>query len=232
MPTLTHYRLCPRSRSIRLAAGELNVAVQLVEQEPWAIGPPFLALNPAGELPVLNIENGPMLCGAYAAAEYLCCDFKTADQTGPPPLMLFPTDGEDRAEVRRLIDWCHQKLDRDVTRELLHEKVYARGSGQQATSPNADILRVARANLRYHLSYFDYLTHERTWLAGDSLSFADLACAAHLSVLDYLGEITWTERAGLKAWYQKVKSRPAFRPLLEDRVAGMAPPQHYDDLDF
>ncbi len=232
MHRLTHYRLCPRSRSLRLAAGELGLTLEASEQEPWAIGPEFLALNPAGELPVLEIPNGPILCGVYAAAEFVCSDIELVSDSHSPALTLFATDPEDRAEVRRLTDWFHNKLDREVTRELLFEKLYARMTSDGAQGPNPEILRVARANLKYHLSYICYLADHRPWLAGDHLSFADLAAAGHISALDYLGEVPWAGYPIAKDWYQRLKSRPAFRPLLEDRVPGMPPPASYADLDF
>ena len=232
MHKLTHYRLCPRSRSLRIAAGELDVALDLVEQEPWAIGPAFLALNPAGELPVLEVESGPILCGVYAAAEYLCCDLEKTSDTQSPALHLFATDAEERAEVRRLADWFHNKLDREVTRELLFEKLYARMAPDNSQSPNPEILRIARANLRYHLGYISYLADQRSWLAGDALSFADIAAASHLASLDYLGEVGWEDYPVAKSWYQRLKSRPAFRSILADRVPGTPPPEAYSNLDF
>ena len=232
MHRLTHYRLCPRSRSLRLAAGELGLALDHVEQEPWAIGPQFLSLNPAGELPVLETQGGPILCGIYAAAEYICCDLETSRDPNTPACNLFASDREDRAEVRRLTDWFHNKLDREVTRELLFEKLYARMNKDGDQGPNPEILRVARANLKYHLSYICYLADLRTWLAGDQLTFADLAAAGHISTVDYLGEVPWQDYPVARAWYQRLKSRPAFRALLDDRVPGMPPVAHYADLDF
>ena len=61
---------------------------------------------------------------------------------------------------------------------------------------------------------------------------ADLAAAAHLSCLDYLGDVPWRESDSAKQWYQRVKSRPSFRPLLADHVSGITPPRTYADLDF
>ncbi len=231
MNRLTHFRICPRSRSIRLALAESGIAVTLAEERPWEHRPQFLAMNPAGELPVLELDDGLTLCGAYAISEYL------ADELRPHPpgdrtVALFPGGREDRAEVRRLADWAHGKLDREVTRELLHEKVYARLGSRPDHAPDPDILRAVRLNLRYHLSYIGYLAHQRRWLAGDELSFADLAAAAHLSAIDYLGEVPWDEHSAARSWYARIKSRPSFRALLADRIPGTPPPVHYTDLDF
>ncbi|HKZ96919.1 MAG TPA: glutathione S-transferase family protein [Hyphomicrobiaceae bacterium] len=231
MHKLTQFRLCPLSRSIRLALAELGIEVELIEERPWEQRPAFLAVNPAGELPVLAIEDGPLLCGAYVISEYLAEQLEVQPD-GEPRVQLFPGGREERAEVRRLVDWFHGKLNREVTRELLHEKVYARLTPGPGQAPDPDILRAIRANLRYHVSYVSHLAHQRRWLAGDEMSFADFAAAAHVSSIDYLGEVAWENHPVAKSWYQRMKSRPAFRSILADRFPGTPPPNAYADLDF
>ncbi len=86
--------------------------------------------------------------------------------------------------------------------------------------------------MRYHLKYIGWLLQRREWLAGNRMSYADLAAAAHLSCADYLGDVPWTEDEAAHAWYARIKSRPSFRPILNDRVPGMAPAAHYADPDF
>jgi glutathione S-transferase len=228
---LIQYRLCPRSRSIRLALAELNQETSLVDENPWEWRQGFLAKNPAGELPVLEFDDGLTLAGAYSISEFIGEDTPPA-AAGRRTFAMFPGAREDRAEARRLVDWFHGKLEQEVTREILFEKVYRRMAQTGSQSPDADVLRAVRANLRYHLSYLSYLSEARRWLAGDDLSFADFAAAAHLSTLDYLGEINWDEAPSVKSWYQRLKSRPAFRAILADRIAGTPPSQTYADLDF
>ncbi|MEQ1653541.1 MAG: glutathione S-transferase family protein [Hyphomicrobium sp.] len=230
---LTHYRLCPRSRSIRLALGEFGLEATLVDENPWEWRQGFLAKNPAGELPILETENAMTLSGAYAISEFIAEEVTVM----PPPGLarlpeLFPGSREERAEVRRLVDWFHGKFDREVSRDLLFEKVYQRMRPTGNAAPDLEILRAVRANLKYHLSYISYLADARRWLAGDDMSFADLAAAAHISTVDYLGELPWADFPAAKAWYQRVKSRPSFRTLLADRVPGTPPPAAYADLDF
>lgn len=230
---LTHYRLCPKSRSIRLALSEIGFEVQLQDENPWEWRQGFLAKNPAGELPILEFDNGLTLCGVYSISEFLAEAMPAAaNMVVVAPQPFIPGNREDRAEVRRLIDWFHGKFDREVTHELLYEKIYSVMKPSGPAAPDAGILRAVRANLRYHLSYIAYLSDTRRWLAGDQMSFADLAAAAHLGTVDYLGEVPWHEYPPVKAWYQRLKSRPSFRPLLSDRVPGTPPPVAYSDLDF
>jgi glutathione S-transferase len=99
-------------------------------------------------------------------------------------------------------------------------------------NPEAAAIRAGYLNLKPHMQYLGWLAESRAWLAGPNLSLADLAAAAQLSVLDYIGDIDWSVNAAAHEWYARVKSRPAFRPLLGDRVSGLTPPPHYADLDF
>lgn len=230
MHRLTHFPLCPHSRLIRLALAEQGTECQLVEERAWEFRAPFLALNPAGELPVLETAQGETLCGVYSIMEFLA---EAPEGAAPRPgLPLLPQLREDRAEVRRVIDWFQRKFDREVSRELLAEKVYPRLTPGMGRAPSPDLLRAVRTNLRYHLRYVSFLADQRTWLGGETQSFADLAAAAHLSVADYLDEVPWQQHPTAKAWYQRVKSRPSFRELLADRIPGFTPPPHYPDLDF
>ena len=231
MHKLTHFRLCPHSRSIRLALAELEIETGLSDERPWDWRPEFMALNPACELPVLELAAGPILCGSYAIAEYIAEEVKTHPKDGRA-VPIFPGNREERAEVRRLVDWFHGKFDREVTRELLFERVYAHQVPGSGHTPDREVLKAMRVNLRYHMSYIGYLAHERRWLGGEELSFADLAAAAHLSVVDYLGEVPWDDHPGAKSWYARMKSRPSFRGLLSDKMPGVQPSAGYADLDF
>jgi glutathione S-transferase len=204
---------------------------ELIEEHPWKWREEFLALNPAGELPVLQLDDGPTLCGSYAISEYLG-EANANDKADTPQLALFPGAATARAEVRRLVDWFNGKVNREVTQELLNEKVYTRLRPGGAQTPDTDVLRAIRSNLRYHMSYIGHLADRRRWLAGDELSFADMAAAAHVSTADYLGEVPWDEFATAKVWYARLKSRRAFRSILADRLPGAPPAAHYTDLDF
>lgn len=231
MHTLTQFRLCPRSRSIRLALAEVGVEVALADERPWEWRSEFLAINPSGELPVLAFDGGPVLSGAYAISEYLSEILADREKDGRHA-PLFHGAAPERAEQRRLVDWFHGKLDREITRELLVERVYGHLMSDTAHSPDPGALRAIRSNIRYHLAYVNHLAHERRWLAGDEMSFADMAAAGHVSTIDYLGECPWESYPSAKSWYARLKSRPSFRALLSDRMPGISPAPVYADLDF
>lgn len=230
MLTLFHHPMNAASRFVRLAFGEYGEELELIEEKPWARRKEFLALNPAGTLPVLLAEGDFPVVGASVIAEYV-------DETRgvlKRDKRLFAEDSIGRAEIRRLCDWYLVKTEGEVTRHLVRERVFKphMPTSQGGGSPDSAAIRAARANIKQHLKYTNWLAGTRDWLAGTRMSYADLAAAASLSILDYLGEVDWLENVAARDWYSRIKSRPAFRPLLNDRVRGLSPAAHYANLDF
>ena len=230
MFTLFHHPFCPHSRFIRLALGEHSLDVRLAEERAWERREAFLALNPAGNTPVLTAEGLPAIPGAGIIAEYL-------DETygaGMDERRLLPTTMAERIEVRRLMAWFNDKFFEEASNPLVTERIYKRfmDEGDGGGAPAMDVIRAAKANVRYHLAYIGWLAQTRNFLAGDRLTYADLAAAAHLSAIDYLGDVPWIEDEAAKAWYARVKSRPSFRPLLSEWLAGVPASRTYVDLDF
>ena len=226
---LVHHRLCPHSRFVRVVLAEYGIPAELVDEPVWERREAFLALNPAGTTPVL-IDGGLTVPGAAIIGEYLDETFGPEQDGG----RLLPIDRAARVEVRRLSSWFHDKFFDEVSGHLVQEKVFKRhlpvadGGG----SPDSTAIRAARSNIRYHLDYIGWLLKERNWLAGDRLSYADIAAAAHLSTADYLGDVPWHENESAKNWYARIKSRPSFRPLLGESLPGMTPSPSYANLDF
>ena len=178
--------------------------------------------NPLGTVPLLVEPDGHTLCGVNAICEYLN-EIKTV------PNLLGETP-RGRAEVRRLTEWLNGEFYRDAVYPIVLERVIK--VVQTHESPSSTMIRIGRDNLAKYLKYIDWLAGRRSYLGGRSLSFADLAAASHLSVLDYLGELDWGAQQEGATWYAKMKSRPVFGPLLSDVVAGISPSEHYTDLDF
>ncbi|WP_297691890.1 glutathione S-transferase family protein [Phenylobacterium sp.] len=223
--TLHHFPLDPASRQVRLALGEKRLPFGEVQVRYWERPKAFAELNPSGMTPVLVEAAGEarlVLCESRAILDWL-------EEAHPEPALL-GRDAAERAEARRLIQWFDRKFEYEAGGFLLHEKMEKRLLGLGA--PELANLRRGREGLRSHLGYVEGLLQAREWLAGKRLSLADFAAAAHLSVIDYFGDVSWADYPAAKTWYMKLKSRPAFRPLLNDRWPGLAPARHYDDLDF
>jgi glutathione S-transferase len=230
MPILHHYPLSAGCRYVRLVLAEHGEIPTFVEETPWERSETLLELNPAGMLPVLIDDDETVVCGAVPIGEYLA--ETRGVHVGEPRLM--PAEPARRAETRRLDEWVLAKKDGEVTNYQLTEKVYKRRMSVSAGGgpPDAAAIRAARANIRTHLRYIAYLVARRNCLAGAEISLADLAAAAELSTVDYLGEVPWEEDAAAKDWYARMKSRLSFRPVLADAMRGMPAATHYADLDF
>lgn len=203
--------------------GEKSVAYELVRESPWEQRDDFLDMNPAGRTPVMrHSERNVSLADSMAICEYL-------EETVEKTPMINGT-ATNRAEIRRLVAWFDEQFYGDVTAPLLFERMNKRLIHR--APPDAKMLREAMRRANVHLDYIDYLIDHRSWLAGATMSLADLAAAAQISVADYLGGIDWTGHEQTKAWYSMFKSRPSFRPLLSERMEVIAPPAHYEKVDF
>jgi glutathione S-transferase len=230
MLTLFHHPICPHSRFVRLVLEEYGLTARLAEERVWERRNEFLVFNPAGTTPVLVEEGVPPVPGAAIVAEYLD---ETRGAAGGKPRLL-PVEPGERIEVRRLMSWFNDKFFAEASGPLVTERVYKRfmPADSGGGPPDTETMRAARGNIRYHLGYIGWLIRRRDWLAGDRLTFADLSAAAHLSVVDYLGDVPWHEDDTAKSWYARIKSRPSFRALLGETIPGLAPSPGYANPDF
>lgn len=221
MARLFHVPLSPFCRKVRLSLAEKKIEVELVEERYWEGDPDFLRRNPAAKVPVLKLD------GQLMAESAAICEYIEETRSGPS---LMPSEPEARYEVRRLVGWFDDKFHNEVTSKLLYERVNKKvmGSGY----PDSRNVKDGAKAIKYHLDYMSWLLDHRRWLAGDDMTLADFAAAAHLSSLDYISDVDWNRSSVVKDWYAKIKSRPAFRSLLADQVPGFRQPPHYADLDF
>jgi len=222
MRTLFHLWLHPYSRKVRLALAEKNLKFEAVIEKTWERRTEYMAMNPAGDVPLLIEEDGTILSNSAVICEYL-------DEVYPETPLL-GDDPVHRAEVRRIVGWFDVKFNREVTEYLVGEKLMKQFL--KLGEPHGPSVRAGHANIHYHLDYIAYLIERRRWLAGDEISYADLAAAAHLSCVDYMGDVPWDDHPVAKSWYLRIKSRPSFKSLLDDHIPGFMPAGHYTNIDF
>lgn len=221
MLRLYHVPLSPFCRKVRLVLAEKKMDVELIEERYWEQSTEFLRRNPAGKVPILRHE-GALLTESTPICEYI-------EELNPEP-SLIPKDAKARYEMRRLVSWFDDKFHHEVTSNLLYERVNKKVTGQGF--PDSKNIKEGARKIKYHLDYMAWLLEHRRWLAGDTMTLADFAAAAHLSSLDYISDVDWNRSSVVKDWYAKIKSRPAFRNILSDQMSGFPPPRHYNDLDF
>lgn len=218
---LYQFPLCPFSRKVRLLLSEKGVGYELWRENPWEGRDEFLTMNPAGRTPVIqDPERGITMADSRAICEY----FEETVEKNP----MINGTATNRAEVRRLVALFDENFFSDVTLPMLNERMKKRLMRQ---SPDSRMLREAMKLAHEHLYYIDYLIDHRPWLAGATMTLADLAAAAQISVADYLGGIDWSSHEQARSWYSVFKSRPSFRPLLSERMEVIQPPSHYADVN-
>ncbi|WIV50710.1 glutathione S-transferase family protein [Marivivens sp. LCG002] len=221
MNRLYHFPLSPFSRKVRLVLAEKRIEVELVEERYWEQDADFMRRNPAGKVPVLKMGN------KFYTESQAICEF--LEELHPTPALM-PKGAEARYEVRRIVGWFDDKFYNEVTCKLLGERVFRKVKG--TGYPDSTNVKAGAKAIKYHLDYMAWLLEKRRWLAGNDLTIADFAAAAHLSCLDYISDVDWNRSEIVKDWYAKIKSRPAFRSILADQLPGFPQPSHYSDLDF
>lgn len=224
MRVLHHWPLDPGSRQVRIVLAEKSLETTLELRQPWK-DESLSALNPSGLTPVLvdgEASSQRVICDTRPILEYL-------EEINKDPALM-PGGSYERSEIRRLCHWFDRKFDNEVNAYLLHEKLEKRVQGLGA--PDMEAIRQGKEFLRWHLDYLSHLLDDRDGLAGPRYTLADIAAAAHLSCLDYFGDVPWDDYQPVKAWYERIKCRPGFRGLLQDKLPAIPPVSWYAELDF
>ena len=225
MYRLYHHPICPFSRKVRVHLAAKEIGCELIQENFWERRKEFIAMNPACTVPVLfDNSNAAVVVNSSVIIEYI-------EEKHNKTKSFIGESLAERAEVRRLQYWFDEKFYHEVTKHVLHERYFNRYL-LVSSSPNSEVLRVARRNLNIHLSYIEYLLESKRYLAGDQISVADFAAACQISALDYFGDINWHHYQPAKDWYCMIKSHKIFHEIIKDRIAGIAPSEWYSKLDF
>lgn len=223
MRVLYHHPFLPACRLVRLVLTEKKLDFTLEAVDPSRPSAAWLHHCPRGELPTLVDEEKRPFSGAYAIIEYL-------DEQFPLGAKMLGSDSLDRARLRGLVGWWRETFAFEVTYKLFGEKFLKRI--MRSGSPSSAAIREGKERLPHYLQTIEAAMHQHRWLAGEHLTLVDFEAAAQFSVIDYLGDVPWDQFPEAKMWYMRLKSRPSFRPLLEDRYLGVPPAPHYSEIDF
>ncbi len=214
MRRLTHHLLSPPSRFARLVIAEKRLACDLSAPDEQTV-----------HLPVFVDLDGTRVQGLWAIVDHLEGTY--------PEHPLLPEEAGPRGEALRLLDWAMGPLHEGVIRRIVYEKASPRFTGAAIQrAPDMLVIRAGREALKPALAAIGAAGETHGCLATRECTLGDLAIAASLSALDYFGEVPWTEFPAAAEWYIRVKSRPAFRSLLADRIPGQPPMAHYAELDL
>ncbi|KJV53024.1 glutathione S-transferase, C-terminal domain protein [Orientia tsutsugamushi str. Gilliam] len=222
MRKVYYYPLCPFSRQLRIILKEVDSVFTLIKEEFWLKKKEFITLNPNGKLPVLIETSGLVVYDIFTIIEYL--------REIEPNFHFICNEPEKNVAIRKLFTWFNDKFYHEVTKIILDEKLikFLKNYG----SPRSDLLKIAKTSQKAHFNFIANLLQSNSYLAGDQVTIADIAAASHISVIDYFNEVIWDYYPSVKNWYVLIKSRPSFKPLLQDYTPGFFPLKYYAELDF
>src|SRR5258706_4478411 len=214
MRPLIHLMLSPSCRLPGLMVGEKRPACDRV-----------IAEASKQSMPVLLDMAGTRAEGGGA--------FRVHGEQNYRDRPLAPADDAARRACLRWVDWAMGPFHEQVTQRIVYEKASPRHTGAGfSRPPDMNAIRAGREELKAALKAIGVAAESNGNLACRETTLGDLAVAAHLSALDYFGEVPWSDFSAASEWYVRMKSRPAFRSLLSDRVPGQPPVSHYAELDF
>ena len=175
----------------------------------------FLARNPDGAIPVLELDDGTHLAESAVIAAYLD---ESVRAPGTPSLV-----GED-ARTRAVVALEQRRVERGVLDALatwFHEGTSGLGDARQDRCQAWGLRQ--RAVAEAGMARFDALLRTRDFVAGTAYSVADIALYAGLGLADYLGVPIPETHEALHAWRRTVAARPAVVSVQRRIDAELAP---------
>jgi len=195
---LYDFAFAPNPRKLRVYLAEKGlsvplVPVNLVKGEQRA--PEFLAINPRGGLPVLELDDGTRLTESLAIIEYF-------EELHPAPPMIGTTPLE-RARVRAAERRCELGVLARVAR-LFH----ATRAVLPGARPDPAAADQARRELEPQLALLDAEVGAGPFVCGPRPTIADCTLFAAFEFAR-LGELPLDLGPHLEAWYARFRERPS-----------------------
>jgi glutathione S-transferase len=193
----------PNPRVVRMFAAERGVTLPSTKVDLRGgenRREPFLAKNPSGQLPALELDNGMVLAEITAICEYL-------DEIGPAGGTLIGATPEERAETRMWV----RRIDLNILEPLANGFRFAEGlklfESRIRVIPHAaaDLKLLAQEKLRW----LDGLIAGREFVCGSRLTLADVLLFVFLDFAKTVGQPLDPANANVAALYERMKARPS-----------------------
>src|SRR5262245_13116194 len=194
----------PRATKVTALANHLGLdcdvrVVDLLKGEQHA--PAFAALNPNERMPVLE-DDDFVLWESNAILHYLA--------TKKPASGLWPSDVRAQADVLRWHSWeaAHWF---PACAILAFERVIKNVSGQGEPDPDAE----AKGETHFHrwAAVLNAHLQDRTWLLGNTLTIADFAVGAPMTVA-VPARYPTEKYPEITRWYERLAALPAWQKAL------------------
>jgi glutathione S-transferase len=159
--------------------------------------PEFREKNPAGQIPVLELEDGRTLSETVAICRYF-------EGLHPEP-PLFGEDAFGQAEVDMWIRRVEFVLMTPVGMFWRHAHPY---TAKLLTQFN-DFGESNRENVANAMQWFDRQLRDRDFIAGATFTMADICALTTIDFADFTGLTMPEDAAALRTWHARVSARPS-----------------------
>jgi glutathione S-transferase len=192
----------PNPKVVRMFAAECGVDLELHEVDLMAAENrqgEYLKLNPAGQLPALQMDNGEIISEITAICEYL--DEVTGSSS------LIGTSPEQRGETRMWV----RRIDHAIMENLTNAFRYSEGEAlfkdRMRLIPQAadDLKTLAQEKV----TWLDGQLDGKDYICGDRFSLADIVLFVFLEFGSQVGQPLNEDNKNIVAWYERVKVRPS-----------------------
>jgi glutathione S-transferase len=193
----------PNPRMVRMFMAEKGFEVPKVEVDLRGgenRREPYLKVNPAGQLPALELDDGTVLAEITAICEYV-------DDVKKDTPSLIGDTAEERAKTRM---WT-RRIDLNIVEPAANGFRYSEGlklfqNRIRCIPQAADDLK---ATAREKLLWLDGLMDGKPFIAGAKLTMADILLFAFLDFMKGVGQPLDPACANLTGWFARMKARPS-----------------------
>ncbi|MCT2558261.1 glutathione S-transferase family protein [Tsuneonella sp. YG55] len=190
-PNPRRVRIFAAEKGIELPSKEISIPAR--EQK----SPEYMAKNPRGQTPALELDDGTVIAESVAICRYL-------EALHPEPA-LFGTTPTEIALVEMWSRRAEMVAMYPVGQVWVHtHKFTAALPGRNAEWGEANRPRVADA-----FAFFDRSLENSAFLAGDSFSMADIILLTTVDFATFVGCGPGPENAALNRWHEAVSARPS-----------------------
>ncbi|HEY5071795.1 MAG TPA: glutathione S-transferase family protein [Caulobacteraceae bacterium] len=160
---------------------------------------PYVAKNPSGQMPALELEDGFVLAETTAICEYL-------EELHPDP-PLIGSNARERAETRMWV----RRIDLNIVEPMANGFRFSQGLALfkdriRCIPQAADELK---ATARDKLTWLDSQIAGRAFVVGARFTLADILLYAFLDFGAQVGQPLDPQNKNLAAWFERVKARPS-----------------------
>jgi glutathione S-transferase len=193
----------PNPRMVRMFMAEKAIDIPKVEVDLRGgenRREPYLKVNPSGQCPALELDDGTVLAEITAICEYL-------DEIKKDTPSLIGTTAEERARTRM---WT-RRIDLNIAEPGTNGFRFAEGLKlfQERVRCIPEAADGLKATARDKLKWLDGLMGSKPFVAGEKLTMADILLFCFVDFFKAVGQPLDPANKNLAVWYDRIKARPS-----------------------